>query len=349
MGWELWQLDVVSAFLYGQLKEKVFLKIPNGFYEKEKKAGKVLRLDKSLYGLKQSGRVWYQTLQNHLQANGFTNCSLDRCAFIKRSGVDVIIVLVYVDDLIYTASNTKMMEEFKTVMSSKFKMKDLGSVEYVVGLRVRSTKNATHLSQSLYGNDILKRFNLQDAVNAKTPLPERTILYPKQPEEPEGDSTIYRSMVGSLMYSMLGSRPDLAFVVGQLSRHLHACTSKLIGAAEQAFRYIRYTINDGLSYSYQGPDDSTSRRKSVSAIGYSDADWAGDIEDSKSTSGYIITMANAPIIWKSMKQKSVAKSSTEAETAAADSCCNEIIWIRGMLNFFGFPQLDQSNMSWVYV
>lgn len=145
-------------------------------------------------------------------------------------------------------------------------------------------------------------------------------------------------MVGSLMYSMLGSRPDLAFVVGQLSRHLHACTSKLIGAAEQAFRYIRYTINDGLSYSYQGPDDSTSRRKSVSAIGYSDADWAGDIEDSKSTSGYIITMANAPIIWKSMKQKSVAKSSTEAETAAADSCCNEIIWIRGMLNFFGFPQ-----------
>ena len=140
------------------------------------------------------------------------------------------------------------------------------------------------------------------------------------------------------MYSILGSRPDLAFVVGQLSRHLHACTSSLIQAAEQAFRYIRYTINDGLSYSYNGPDDSTPRRKAVIATGYSDADWAGDVQDSKSTSGYIITIANAPIIWKSMKQKSVAKSSTEAETAAADSCSNESIWVRGMLDFFGFPQ-----------
>ena len=156
MQWLMWQLDVDSAFLYGLLREKVYLQIPNGFYEEEKKAGKVLRLDKSLYGLKQAGRVWYQTLENHLQANGFTNCSLDRCAFIKRMGGGVIIVLVYVDDLVYTASNTTLMEEFKEVMSSKFKMKDLGLVEYVVGLRVRSSKNSTHLSQSLYEKDIFK-------------------------------------------------------------------------------------------------------------------------------------------------------------------------------------------------
>ena len=236
------------------------------------------------------------------------------------------------------------MEDFKKVMSSKFEMKDLGLVEYVVGLRVESTKNMTHLSQSLYGQDILKRFNLQDSNTAKTPLPERTILYPKGPNEEEGDSTVYRSMVGSLMYSMLGSRPDLAFTVGQLSRHLHACTSKLIQSAEQVFRYLKYTIDDGLSYTYTGPNDKTSRRKAVFVTGYSDADWAGDVEDSKSTSGYIITMANAPIIWKSMKQKSVAKSSTEAETAAADSCTNEVIWVRGMLDFFGFPQKHPTEL-----
>lgn len=344
MNWSIYQLDINSAYLYGDIDTDIYMRIPHGFYPDAKRQGKVLKLLKSLYGLKQAGKIWYTLLSEFLISNGFKNSSLDRCCFIKTMGSVVLIVLTYVDDLIYASNSITALQQFKKQMATRFKMKDLGELNYIVGIKITRTTRSTKLDQSLYHKDILSRFNMDNSIAARTPLPAKAILYPRTSTEESTDHTEYRSRVGSLMYSFLGTRPDLGFVVGQLSRYLHDPTTLHRRYADQALRYVKFTQNDGITYTYDGPNDETSRRSHVKIIGYSDADWAGDTSDSRSTRGHVICLANAPIVYSSTKIKNVCKSTAAAETAAADAANDDIFWLRNMLDFLGFPQPEPTTL-----
>ena len=223
-------------------------------------------------------------------------------------------------------------------------MKDLGLLSYMVGLRFEMTKNHTSVSQELYARDILERFGHTSCHSSKAPLSEGTILYPATDDEQLCDVKLYQSIVGSLMYLNLGTSTYLSFTISQLTRHMVKPTVTHMKAAEQALRYVKHTQNEGLNYSYHGKDDQKSRRAAVIIEASSDADWAGDKSDSKSTSGYLIRLAHCPIIWKSQKQKSVAKSSAEAETASSDSCGEDVIWSRNMCEFLGFKQQQPTTL-----
>lgn len=344
MNWTIFQLDINSAYLYGKIDQEIYMHIPDGFYPSARKQGKVLKLLRSLYGLKQAGMIWFQLLHDFLLNNGFITSSLDRCCFVKRTKDIIIIVLTYVDDILYTSNSIEELKKFKDMMANRFKMKDLGELEYMVGLRIKRDGNKTTIDQSLYHGDILSRFNFTNERYAKMPLPESTILCPADEKDELANTTEYQSKVGSLMYSMLGCRPDLSFAVGQVARFMHKPTTSHLSYVHQIFRYVKFTINNGLKYVYNGGDDLQSRIAAVKLCAFSDADWAGDENDSKSTNGFIIMLAGAPIVWRSFKQRTVAKSSTEAETSAADECTNEIRWCREMLKFLGFEQMEATPL-----
>ena len=347
MNWELGQMDVSSAYLYGDIDEIIHMEIPDGFYSAEKAEGKVLRLKKSLYGLKQAGKIWHDVLDKFLKSMGFVNSSLDRCAYYKYDENGKIIVAVYVDDLMFTASCCALMDWFRTTLATKFMMKDLGDCTFIVGLEIQRDQSEGKLSvtQRLYAEDVLTRLNVLDCHTSKTPLQHHQILYPPEEGEALVDEKHYRCIVGSLMYGMIGTRPDLAFAVGQLSRHLHQPSALHLKASQQTLRYWKSTKELGLSYEYPGnfSDSADTRATSIDPQAFSDADWAGDCQDSKSTSGYLITMAKAPIVWRSMKQSAISKSSTEAEVASSSSCLDDVLWVRDLLKFFGFEQTSPTK------
>ena len=249
MNWTVFQLDVNSAYLYAPLETAVYMKIPKGFYPKSRAAGKVLKLLRALYGLKNAGRAWYKLLHDFLLANGFITTPLDTCCFIKRVGDVLVIVLVYVDDCIYTSNCIEAALEFKQTMEERFEMKDLGELKFVVGMQVESRKNHTVLHQSLYASDVLTRANLSDKRTARLPIPAGTIVYTDDSIK-KVNPTVYRSKVGSLMYSMIGTRPDLAFAVGQEARHMSDPNESDMELVDQTLRYLRDTSTEGLHYSY---------------------------------------------------------------------------------------------------
>ncbi|KAL5771289.1 hypothetical protein ACOSP7_015443 [Xanthoceras sorbifolium] len=330
------QLDVKTAFLHGDLEEEIYMRQPEGF----KEAGKenlVCRLKKSLYGLKQAPRQWYKKFDSFMSSSGFTRCQADHCCYIKRFDNSFIILLLYVDDMLVAGSDMQEIMNLKRELSKQFAMKDLGAAKQILGMRIkRDTKSETLLlSQAEYIKKVLSRFNMQDAKPVSTPLGVHFRLSKEQSPKTEEERTHmakvpYASAIGSLMYAMVCTRPDIAQAVGAVSRYMNNPGKIHWEAVKWILRYLRGTTNKTLCF--KGGD--------TTLTGYVDADLAGNVDIRKSTTGYVYTLGGTAVSWVSQLQKIVALSTTEAEYVAVTEASKEMVWLQSFLEELGKKQED---------
>ena len=316
----IYQFDVKSAFLNGELEEEVYVSQPEGFVIQGSET-KVYRLKKALYGLKQAPRAWYKRIDSYFLKNGFERSENEPTLYVKRhdSG-DFCIVCIYVDDMIYLGSSESLVDEFKLCMEKEFEMTDLGKLQFFLGLEVKQGEDGIFVSQRKYARDLLFKFGMYNCKAAATPMNTNEKL---QLADGTGaaEPSLYRSLIGGLNY-LTHTRPDIMFSVSVLSRFMHNPTKQHLGAAKRVLRYIAGTTDLGIWYS------SNSNFK---LFGYCDSDWAGCVDDRKSTSGHVFCMGSGAISWSSKKQEVVALSSSEAEYIAATSATCQAVWLKRLL------------------
>lgn len=317
--WEVHHMDVKSAFLNGVLTEEVYVQQPPGFAI-DKDATKVLKLDKALYGLRQAPRAWNAKLDATLVSLGFTRCSLEHGVYRRGNSESFLLVGVYVDDLVITGSNTGEIIEFKTQMKQMFEMSDLGLLSYYLGIEVQQRQGEITLTQAAYAGKILERAGLSTCNPCSTPMEQRLQLQ-KVVDGTIVDATEYRSVIGSLRY-LVNTRPDIAHAVGVVSRHMEAPGKEHWAAVKQILRYIRGTQDFGCRYVHGG---------AARLVGFSDSDHAGDINDRKSTTGFVFFFNNNLISWCSQKQGGVSTSSCEAEYVAAAAAACQGVWLNRLV------------------
>ena len=297
------------------LMKKNFMKQPDGFVEKGKES-KVCLLKRSLYGLKQSPRQWNLRFDEYVSKHGFSRSQFDACVYIKViSSTIVIYMLLYVDDILIACKSKQEIVKLKTILKQEFEMKDLGRARKILGMEItRDRKNRIlTLTQSSYLQKVLDRFGMNDAKSVNTPLAHHFKLSLDQcpssaEEEKYMEKVPYASAVGSLMYSMVCTRPDLAYSVSMVSRYMANPGKEHWSALKWILRYVKGSITKGLVF--DGLKDEC--RDSQVLKGYVDADYAGCLDTRKSLSGYVFVLFGIAISWKACLQKVVALSTTEA-------------------------------------
>jgi hypothetical protein len=320
--WPVYQMDVKSAFLNGFLDKEVYVDQPPG-YEVKDQEQKVYKLKKALYGLKQAPRAWYSRIDSYLIANGFSRSENEPTLYVKTDPPgNILLVCIYVDDMIYTGN--LMLQEFKTVMQKEFEMTDMGLMRYFLGLEVDQSDQGIFICQHKYAADILKRFRMDKCKAAETPIAAGTRLS-KQDTGPAVDSTLYKQMVGSFMY-LTTTRPDLMYAVSLISRFMESPKDSHWKVGKIILRYVAGTAGYGLWYT---------RTSDCTLTGYTDSDFAGCIDDRKSTAGYAFHFGSNLISWASKKQPIVSLSSAEAEYVAATTAACHAVWLRRLLKDMG--------------
>ncbi|KAI5353802.1 hypothetical protein L3X38_006696 [Prunus dulcis] len=314
--WSLFQLDVKSAFLNGVLNEEVYVDQPSGFVIQGSE-DKVYKLTKALYGLKQAPRAWYEEINSYFIKTGFYRSPSEATLYTKMSTSGILIVSLYVDDIIYTGSSKEMMAAFKNDMMRQYEMTDLGLLHHFLGLGVLQTDTCIFLHQKKYAKTLLDKFGLKDCKSVATPLAVNEKLSKVDGSE-LADETLYRQMVGSLLY-LTATRPDIMFAASLLARFMHNPTKKHMGTAKRVLRYIQGTISYGIAYD---------KGKGAVLIGYCDSDWSGSEDDMRSTSGYAFNLGSGAFAWASIKQSSVALSTAEAEYMSAAEATAQAMWLR---------------------
>ncbi|GJR09387.1 putative ribonuclease H-like domain-containing protein [Tanacetum coccineum] len=311
MGFMVYQMDVKSAFLYGEIDEEVYVTQPKGFedpfYPKH-----VYRVVKALYGLHQAPRAWYARLSTFLLKHNYRRGTIDKTLFIKKNSRDIILVQVYVDDIIFGSTNQTWCDEFEVLMKGEFEMSAMGELTFFLGLQVKQQPDGIFISQDKYVQDMLRKFDMESVRPATTPY---EAAKPKSKDEPDDAINVhlYRSMIGLLMY-LTASRPDIMFAVSACSRHQVTPLTSNLNAVKKIFKYLKGQPKLGLWY----PRDSPFVLEA-----YSDSDYAGSNGDRKSTTGGCQFLGRRLISWQCKKQTVVATSSTEAEYVAAAHCCGQ--------------------------
>lgn len=323
--WTLHQMDVKNAFLHGDLKEEVYIKLPSGMPTLS--PNEVCKLKRSLYGLKQAPRVWFEKFQSTLLGFSFTQSQYDPSLFLQRTSKGIVVLLVYVDDIVVTGSDQEVISTIKQLLHSTFRMKDLGQLTYFLGLEVHYQPKGIFLNQHKYIQDLIQLASLTNVTSVDTPM-EVNVKYRRDEGDLLEDPTLYRKLVGSLIY-LTTTRPDISFAVHTVSKFMQSPRHLHLSAVHRIIRYLIGTSKRGLFF----PTGS-----SLQLQAYSDADWAGCPDTRKSTTGWCMFLGDALISWKCKKQDSVSKSSTEAEYRAMSVACSEIIWLRGLLADLGFLQ-----------
>ncbi|KAL6278174.1 hypothetical protein ACE6H2_021775 [Prunus campanulata] len=323
-GWPLRQLDVKNAFLHGILQEEVYMAQPPGF-EDSHHPTLVCKLHKSLYGLKQAPRAWNDRFTSFLPPLGFQHTYSDSSLFVKQVDSGIVILLVYVDDIIITGSALSEIHKVIHSLTVEFEIIDLGDLHYFLGIQISHTNTGLFLSQSKYVQDLLTKTEMTEAKACDTPcLPYHRLL--KDDGQPYGNPTLYRSIVGALQY-LTFTRPDIAFSVHQVCQFLQNPMVTHFTAVKRILRYLKGTMHFGISYS----------RGTLNLTAFSDADWAGDPNDRRSTTGLVVFLGSNPVSWSSKKQQTVSRSSTEAEYRALSTTSAELDWIKQLLVFMKVP------------
>ena len=312
------QMDFDTAYLNADLDVDVYVKQPDGFVEKP---NMVWKLKKSLYGLKQSGRMWNSLLNKFLTSEGFVRSMTDPCLYTYFDGKNTVNIIVWVDDLLIAASNQEILNKVKGVLSQNFKMKDLGVLSYFLGIQFSFNKNSIVMEQSKYVDKILERFNMTNCKTKPTPCPLGINKDLGKYSQLLENNTLYREIVGSLIYLMTNTRPDISYVITLLGQYMSKPTVAHLNLAKHVLRYLKGTKSFGLNF--------VKSDSSLEVFGYCDSDWGGSL-DRRSVSGYCFMLhKNGPLIsWKSCKQNIVALSSCEAEYVALTSAFKEARFLR---------------------
>ena len=298
---------------------------PPGF-EDDRYPSHVCKLQWALYGLKQSPRAWYARLNTLLLDLGFVSSKADTSLFIFAQKGIQIYMLVYVDDIVIAGSNPEAVDGLVRSLAASFPIKDLGPLEYFLGLEASYNSGGMTVTQRKFALDLLHRVNMENCKSTSTPLStseslSRAVGTALGPE----DSFRYRSIVGGLQYLTL-TRPDISFAVNKVCQFLSQPTDVHWEAVKRILRYIKGTLHTGLKF----------RRSSFTGISiFTDADWAGCVDDRLSTSGYAIFVGPNLVSWSSKKQPTVSRSSTEAEYKALANGVAEAIWINSLLKELG--------------
>ena len=322
-GWSLSQMDVKNAFLHGELEEEVYMKIPPG-HPLCGDPSRVCKLNKSIYGLKQSPRAWHAKLSSTLEDLGFTRSSADSSLYVQTGQTEKLMVLIYVDDLIITGSNADSIAALKKKLQGKFPVKDLGPLKYFLGIEVATSRKGLFLNQRKYTIDLLRDSNMLNSKPANTPFDSKLQL--DKLGDPLDSPNYYQKLVGKLIYLTI-TRPDISFAVSLVSQYMHAPTVVHLCMVKRILRYLKKTIGRGIVMRRNGHTD---------IIGFSDSDWAGNTIDRRSTTGYCMFVGGNLVSWKSKKQPVVARSSAEAEYRAMAAASCEMVWLKNLLTDLGF-------------
>jgi hypothetical protein len=303
LNWPLRQLDVKNAFLHETLKEEVYMTQPQG-YVNPNQPNHVCKLLKSIYGLKQAPRAWFESFTSQLLQLGFIASTADSSLFIYKHHQVVAYLLLYVDDIVLTSNTPSYLDQLIAQLSTVFDLKDLGPLHYFLGLQVTRSSFGLYLNQAKYATDLLKKHNMLDSKPAKSPSCPNTRLSLHEGDalpDPYG----YRSLVGALHY-LTFTRPDISFSVHQVCQYMSAPTTIHLVAAKRILRYICGTLFHGVAFT-PGP---------LHLSAFTDADWAGDPNDRRSTSGYLVYLGSNRITWSAKKQPTMSRSSIKSEYRA---------------------------------
>ncbi|CAI7840827.1 unnamed protein product [Closterium sp. NIES-53] len=351
-GWKVEQMDVKRAFLYGMVDEEIYMKQPKGYDDGSRR---VCKLNKAIYGLKQAPRCWYARLVEALEALGFKVSGCDESLFMTEGEEEKVFLLVYVDDILLFSPSLERIKEVQRKLKDTFQCKVLGPVGYYLGLDVEwdEVKGWLRLHQHKYLAAMGEKYGLEEGRSVKTPLPSGFQLHLDEEEGEVLDYELQRwfqSMVGSLMYASVNTRPDIAFSVSQLARVVSRPLQEHLDAAERLVRYCIATSRVGLQYSVHGQlkkkglEEVSTKSGAPARPGhlylscFTDATWASDISDATSHGSYICCVGGSPVSWKSKKQGEIAHSSTESEYMALFHGVKEVVWMRRLLEELGQEQ-----------
>ncbi|KAK2421141.1 hypothetical protein QL285_031798 [Trifolium repens] len=316
--WQIHQLDVKNAFLHGELKEKVYMHQPLGFKDPNY-PNHVCRLRKSLYGLKQAPRAWYKRFADYVYSIGFCQSKSDNSLSIYRKNTHMA-YLLYVDDIILTASSDDLRKSIISRLNYEFAMKDLGPLSYFLGIAVTRHDGGLFLSQKKYANEILERAGMSSCKSCPTPVDTKPKLSAKT-STPYEDPSLYRSLAGALQY-LTFTRPDISYAVQQICLFMHDPMEDHMHSLRRILRYIQGTSHYGL---HLYPSSVTS------LISYTDADWGGCADTRRSTSGYCVFLEDNLLSWSSKRQPTLSRSSAEAEYRGVANVVSESCWLRNLL------------------
>lgn len=324
--WPIYQFDVKNAFLHGSIEEDIYMEAPPG-YSQEFRNGEGCKLRKALYGLKQSPRAWFGRFTKAMKKFGYKQSNSDHTLFLKRVRDKITCLIIYVDDMIITGNDEKEITDLKGKLFQEFEMKDLEILKYFLGIEVLRSEQGIFIHQRKYILDLLTETGMLDCKPAETPIVANhglQILEGAKLAKREQ----YQKIVGKLIY-LAHTRPDIAYAVGVVSRYMHLPQIQHMTAVMRILRYLKGTSSTGIYFV---------KNDHLDLIAYTDADWAGDRDDRKSTSGYFTLVGGNLVTWGSKKQKVVALSSAEAEFRGIAKGITEILWIQKLMNELGFPQ-----------
>lgn len=340
---EIHQIDIKGAYLNGELtgNEVIYMRQPPGFASPEF-PHRVCLLRKTLYGLKQSGRRWYQKLVEILvEKLGFTQCEVDQAVFFKKAKTgERIIIVVHVDDCTLAASSLDLIAQLKNDIRAHVEITDLGELHWLLGIEV--TRNRDHrtisLSQLSYIDSIVRRFGLEDLKPVSCPMEPHVKLHSNQSPSTGAEYAAmrhipYREAVGSLMYASLGTRPDISYAVTTVSRFSQNPGQPHWDAVRRIYRYLVGTKDLRLTY---GGVEGT-------LTGFADADGSM-AEDRRAVSGYAFLIDGGAVSWSSKRQEIVSLSTTESEYVAATHAAKEALWLRSLIGDLFDPITEPTTL-----
>ncbi|KPJ19636.1 Retrovirus-related Pol polyprotein from transposon TNT 1-94 [Papilio machaon] len=314
---EILQFDIKTAFLYGELSEQIFMVPPDGL---QCAPNMVCKLNKSLYGLKQAPRCWNTKFNAILEKFGFVKSLADQCVYVGQVNEIKCYLCLYVDDGLLISKERLILKKIVNELQTHFDLKTCSSNNFV-GMQIERNKEHIFIHQTKYIEKILEKFNM-DSANPNS-IPSDPHIKLQKGDAVPARNLPYREAVGSLIHLATVSRPDIAYAVSVVSQFLHNYNESHWNAVKKIFKYLKGTIEFGLCYQ--------SKPQSTELIGYSDADYANDIETRRSMTGYVFIKNGAAVTWSSQRQQSVALSTTEAEFMAACAATKEIMWLKQLL------------------
>ncbi|VVA22039.1 Hypothetical predicted protein, partial [Prunus dulcis] len=312
--------------------EEVYMSLPPGF-DLSENPNLVCKLRKSLYGLKQSPRAWFGKFSYAMKKYGYRQSNADHTLFLKRRKGKVTVLIIYVDDMIITGDDTEEIDKLKHYLSTEFEMKDLGGLKYFLGIEVARSQHGIFLSQRKYVLDLLNETGMLGCKPADTPIVQNHNLE-ILPDQVPTNKDRYQRLVGRLIY-LSHTRPDIAYVVSVVSQFMHSPSEVHMEAVMRILQYLKSAPGKGLMFSKHGH---------LEIEGFTDADWAGNRTDRRSTSGYFTFVGGNLVTWRSKKQKVCSLSSAEAEYRSMVHGVCEMLWIRKLLKELGFVAKDAMKL-----